>query len=128
MVTIVNPQAESHFARQCARDEVGSAFIESLKGLGEYELRGELRVFRSPYVVTAGTVFGGAAGMAQVYYRLRPDDCAIALRCGADPAAQLGPGWVCFTLFRRDWPRPGPQALGAARLRLRAQRKSLAGN
>lgn len=106
MLDIANPEAERHFAGLCARDEVGTAFIESLQGLGEYELRGDLRVFRSPYAVTAGTVFGGAAGMAQVYYCLRPDDCAIALRCGADPAGQLGPGWVCFTLFRANWPRP----------------------
>lgn len=106
MVGIVNPQAEQYFARQSARDEVGSAFIESLRGLGEYELRGDLRVCRSPYAVTAGTVFGGAAGMARVYYRLREEDCAIALRCGADPAGPPGPGWVCFTLFRAGWPKP----------------------
>jgi hypothetical protein len=103
MSALSNPEAEAYFERRCARDEVGTRFMESLRPLGEYEVRGDLRSFRSPYAVTAGTVFGGALDMDRVLYRLSAADRAIALRTGAE-ASPLGDDWVVFTLFRSGWP------------------------
>src|SRR5207237_5610832 len=71
---IANPEAEQFFLSHSAHVEVGSAVIESLKPLGEYELRGELRGHKSPYAVTANIVFCGAAGMSDTFWRLRPAD------------------------------------------------------
>ena len=62
-----NPEAESYFLARSARDEVGSALLATLKGLGDYEVRGELQKFKSPFAVTADTVFCGAAGMADTF-------------------------------------------------------------
>ena len=101
-----NPEAESFFLARSARDEVGSALIHEVKTLGDYELRGNLRQYKSPYAVTAGLVFCGAAGMFDAFVRLSAADRTIALATGATPADDLGPEWVCITLFRHDWPKP----------------------
>ena len=100
-----NPEAEEFFLARSAHDEVGTALIASLKRLGEYEVRGELGSYKAPYAVTAQIVFGGAAGMVDTYWRLRPADIAIALATGAEPAT-IGPDWVRIALFRPDWPQP----------------------
>ena len=75
---VVNPEAEQFFLSRSAHDGVGTALLESLKPLGEYELRGELRQYKSPYAVTANIVFCGAARR-----RL-----------------------VRIALFRPNWPKP----------------------
>ena len=105
MSLLLNPEAEKFFLERSARDEVGSSLIESLKPLGEYELRGNLKSFRSPYAVTRNVVFCGAAGMSDTFWRLRPSDREIALATGATPAA-IGEDWVCVSLFRKNWPKP----------------------
>jgi hypothetical protein len=102
---VVNPEAEQFFLSRSAHDEVGTALLESLKPLGEYELRGELRQYKSPYAVTANTVFCGAAGMTDTYWRLARSDREIALASGAE-AAVLGADWVRIALFRPNWPKP----------------------
>jgi len=102
---VSNPEAEQFFLARSARDEVGSPLIAALKPLGEYELRGELRSYKSPYAVTANIVFCGASGMTDTFWRLRPSDREIALATGAE-AAPIGPEWVRIALFRPNWPKP----------------------
>jgi hypothetical protein len=102
---MLNPEAEKFFLARSARDEVGTALLESLKPLGEYEVMGDLRNYKSPYAVTADQVFCGAAGMADTFWRLSPKDQSIAIATGAEPA-DIGPEWVRITLFRPDWPKP----------------------
>lgn len=99
-----NPEAEEFFANRYARDEVGTAFMDSLKPLGEYEIKGDLRIYRAPYAVTRDIVFGGASDMCDVYYRLRPGDYEIAIATGG-AACSLGEGWAKFTLYRPGWPK-----------------------
>jgi len=97
---------EAFFEALQAHSDCGEAFIDALVGLGDYELRGDLRAFGAPYAVTNGTVFAGASDMRLVYFRLNPADRAIALASGGEPApAALGDAWVRFVLFRADWPR-----------------------
>jgi hypothetical protein len=100
-----NPEAETYFASRSAHSDVGTELLAALTRLGEFEVRGNLHQYAAPYVVTAETVFCGAAGMRETFWRLRPGDCEIAVRCGAEPAP-IGPQWVQITLFRTDWPRP----------------------
>jgi hypothetical protein len=105
MSNLLNPEAEAFFLARSARDEVGTAFVDSLKVLGEYEVRGDLGSYKSPYAVTADVVFGGAAGMSHVFYRLGQEDVEVALQTGAE-RAETGPNWVRIELFRADWPKP----------------------
>jgi hypothetical protein len=100
-----NPEAESFFLARSARDDAGVALIESLKRLGECELLGELRIYKSPYAVTKNIVFCGAAGTSDTFWRLSPADHAIALATGA-VQAEIGPEWVRIPLFRPNWPKP----------------------
>src|SRR5206468_10155796 len=97
--------AEEFFKCRQARDEVGTLFIQSLRRLGDYELRGDLRAFRAPYAVSNEFVFGGASSMNVIYYSLDAADRRIALATGAE-AADLGDDWVKFLVFRAGWPRP----------------------
>jgi len=100
-----NPDAEEFFKRRYARDEVGTLFIGSLRALEDYELRGDLRIFRAPYAVANEIVFGGASSMNVIYYRVDATERRIALATGGE-AAELGDDWVKFLLFRPDRPRP----------------------
>lgn len=102
-----NPEAEQFFSSLSAHSDVGEALFTSLKKLGEYETRGNIKVYGAPFVVTAETVFCGAADMQDTFWRLRPDDykIAIAIATGAEPAP-LGTEWVKISLFRSDWPQP----------------------
>ena len=102
---LLNPEAEAFFGSRSARDEVGTALLESLKRCGEYELRGDLRIYKSPYAVTTGLVFCGAAGTSDTFWRLGPEDRVIALATGG-AETELGPEWVRIELFRPRWPRP----------------------
>ncbi len=102
---LANPEAEAFFQSRSARDEVGSALIESLKKCGEYDVRGDLRTCKSPYAVTANVVFCGATGTSDTFWRLRPADKAIALATGG-VEAPIGPEWVRIELFRPHWPKP----------------------
>ena len=70
-----NPEAEQFFSSLSAHSDVGEALFSSLKKVGEYETRGNIKEFGAPFLVTAETVFCGAAGMQDTFWRLRPDDC-----------------------------------------------------
>ena len=100
-----NPEAEQFFSSLSAHSDVGDALFSSLKKLGEYETRGNIKEFGAPFVITAETVFCGAAGMQDTFWRLRPDDHKIAIATGAEPAP-IGKEWVKISLFRSDWPQP----------------------
>ncbi len=102
---LVNPEAEAFFLSRSARDEVGMALMDALKKCGEYEVRGDLRIYRSPYAVTANVVFCGAAGMCDTFWRLSPRDRAIALESGAREA-DIGAEWMRIELWRPSWPAP----------------------
>ena len=104
--SVLNPEAERYFEQRSAHDEVGVMLLESLKRLGEYEVRGNLPVFRSPYAVTKNIVFCGAAGMRTVLYRLRPADVETALQTGASRTPEIGPEWVSIEVFRANFPKP----------------------
>jgi hypothetical protein len=100
-----NPEAEQFFAPLSAHSDVTEKLHGALKRLGKYEIRGNLKEYGAMYVVTAETVFCGAVGTNDVFFRLRPENYEIALATGAKPAP-IGPGWVKIQLFRSNWPDP----------------------
>jgi hypothetical protein len=99
-----NAGAESFFLQRSAHDEVGTELINAVKPLGDYQVLGDLKNYRSPYIVTKSVVFSGASGQKTIHFRLRPRDREIALKTGAD-GSEVGPDWIQFTLFRADWPK-----------------------
>lgn len=100
-----NPDAVQFFSALQAHSDVAGELLASLEKLGEFECRDSGGQYAAPYVVTAGIVFCGAAGMSETFWRLRPEDKDVAIATGAAPAP-IGPEWVTITLFRSNWPKP----------------------
>lgn len=100
-----NPEVAQFFEAHQAHSDVAEAFLASVARLGEVERCSGGDPYSAPYMVTAGVVFCGAAGMSETYWLLRQDDHAIALATGAAPAP-IGAEWVAITLFRANWPNP----------------------
>jgi hypothetical protein len=99
-----NPEAAQFFSSLQAHSDVAAELLAALGKLGEFEHRHGEAHYAAPYIVTAGVVFCGAAGMSDTYWRLRGKDIEIALATGAT-RAPIGPEWVVIRLFRADWPR-----------------------
>lgn len=102
---LTNPEAVEFFKGQSAHSDLTTELLASLARLGAYESAGDGAPFAAPCFITAGTVFCGAAGICDTYWRLRASDIAIAMATGAEAAA-VGPEWVRIALFRPSWPRP----------------------
>lgn len=102
---LVNPEVEKYFESLSAHSDVTAELFGALESLGEWERRAGGGEYAAPYIVTNDIVFCAAAGMADTYWRLRPEDVEIALATGAVPAG-LGAEWVRIELFRPDWPQP----------------------
>lgn len=71
----------------------------------EYELKLASREFGAVFVVTRTTIFCGAAGTSETFWRLGPLDLSVALRSGAEQAP-IGSDWLQIVSFRVGWPRP----------------------
>lgn len=103
---LINPEAEEYFESRSAHSDISQELLAAVKRLGEYEERYARAIdFPALFLVTNNTVFCGAAGMSETYWRLRPSDVAIALKSSAE-LSEVGPSWVVFTLYRSDWPKP----------------------
>jgi hypothetical protein len=100
-----NPEVATRFEKLAAHSDVSSEVRSALKGLGEYEILHGPTEYPALYVVTRDVVFCAAAGMSSTYWRLRPDDVAIAARTGAY-RTDIGPEWVEIRLFQSGWPKP----------------------
>jgi len=90
-----------------AHTDVASALIEALQPLGDVQLFCPDPT-RCRYVVAASAtvIFAFATGMNQLGFRLDALLRTRALLSGAAACPQCGEDWVCFTLFRDDWPAP----------------------
>lgn len=90
-----------------AHSDVAEALARAVAPLGDVQrFCPDPAAYRSVAVATGGVVFGFAAGMGLVGFRLAPGLKARALATGADDCPEAGPDWVAFTLFRHDWPEP----------------------
>ena len=78
-----NSEAEAFFGALSAHSDLADELLASLKALGEYEVRYASREYGALFAVTKSTVFCGAAGMSNTYWRLRPADHEVALATGA---------------------------------------------
>ena len=88
-----------------AHDEVAAALLGATRALGDVVTYcPDPKQFRYVATATRGIIFGVATGMSAVSFRLDREMCQRALQSGAEAAAEIGPDWVSFTLFRSDWP------------------------
>jgi hypothetical protein len=100
-----NDEVIAFFAPLSVHSDVANEFEKALERLGDYRVAFIDRQFGAVYAITLDTVFAGASGGSHTFFRLRPADIATALATGGEPCG-IGPEWVRFVLFRKDWPRP----------------------
>jgi hypothetical protein len=94
-----------HVTACSARDEVSDALARAVAPLGDVlSFCPDAHRYRYLVVATRGVIFGFAIGTSTVGFRLDPALHARALRTGASEAADIGPAWATFILFRDDWP------------------------
>lgn len=105
---MLNSEIQLHFAQLQAHSDVVSELRAATKRLGECELTGGGPSWSAVCGVTTGTIFCAAADLDRTFWRLRPEDVAIALATGAR-ATELGPEWVEILLFQPHWPKPDLQ-------------------
>ncbi len=103
----INAQVLKHIGSLSAHSDVADALLDAVRPLGD------VQVFcpdpaQCRYLVTSTTnvIFGVAVGMNQVGFRLDAALKARSLKTGATAWPDCGDDWVCFTLFRADWPNP----------------------
>jgi hypothetical protein len=107
LMTDANAAVLAWLADKSAHDEVASALLGATRALGDVVTYcPDPKQFRYVVTATRGIIFGVATGMSAVSFRLDPEMCKRALLSGAEAAAEIGPDWVSFTLFRNDWPAP----------------------
>ena len=102
-----NASVLSWLADKSAHDEVATALLGATRALGDVVAYcPDPKQFRYVVTATRGIIFGVATGMSTVSFRLDREMCKRALQSGGETAAEIGPDWVSFTLFRNDWPAP----------------------
>jgi len=94
------------YIKDCsAHSDVVEALAEAVAPLGDVQtFCPDPSTYRYVLVSTKDVVFGLAAGMKTVAFRLDPLLKDHALQTGATDLPEAGPDWVSFTLFRDDWP------------------------
>jgi hypothetical protein len=103
--TDANAAVLAWLADKSAHDEVAAALINATRALGDvFTYCPDPKQFRYVVTATRGIIFGVATGMSAVSFRLDREMRQRALQSGAEAAAEIGPDWVSFTLFRSDWP------------------------
>jgi hypothetical protein len=103
----VNEAVLAHVRDRSAHSDVADALAGAVAPLGDVQTFCPDAVrYRYVVVATRGVIFGLAAGMATVGFRLPSELKARALATGAEDCMEAGPDWVLMTLFRDDWPEP----------------------
>ncbi len=89
-----------------AHDGVAEALLEAVVPLGDVQAYcPDSSKFRYVVVATKGVVFGLAAGMDQVGFRLSASFVGRALATGGNHLAKVDPNWVHFDPFQVDMPK-----------------------
>jgi hypothetical protein len=100
-----NEQVLLYLRDASAHSDVSDALIRAVEPLGDVQAYSPNPArYRFLTASTRGVVFGFAVGMNSIGFRLNPVLKSRALATGAEACPQAGPDWVCFTLFRNDWP------------------------
>ena len=102
----LNEAVLRHINDLSAHSDIAQALLESVKPLGEVQMFCPApSQFRYIVVSTQQIIFGFAIGMNQIGFRLDGRMKERALATGGEAYPACGGDWVCFTLFRDDWPK-----------------------
>jgi len=105
LLTDTNRAVLAHLADKSAHSDVAAALREAMRALGDVQLFcPDWQAYRYVTASTGNVIFGFAAGMGMLGFRLPEPLRSRALATGASPCPDCGPDWVQFTLFRPDWP------------------------
>jgi hypothetical protein len=93
--------------RPSCHSDTGDALIRSAERCGDWVAYSpSFQQCRYVALVTRGRIFALGIGQRSVLYRVPDHFLRTALASGAALAAEIGPNWVRFELFRADWPAP----------------------
>jgi hypothetical protein len=103
----VNEAVLAYLRELSAHGDVADALAGAVEPLGDVQtFCPDALQYRYVAVATRAVIFGFAAGMSTIGFRLPPELRTRALVSGAEECAPAGPDWVSLTLFRDDWPEP----------------------
>ena len=95
-----------HLHPLSAHSDVVEALMKAVEPLGDVQIFcPNPHEYRYVVVSTKNVVFGFAAGMTSVAFRLDVRFKQRALITGGVALPECGPGWVDFVVFRADWPK-----------------------
>jgi len=101
-----NETVLQHLGGLSAHSDVAEALAKALKPLGDVQcFCPEPQQYRYVAASTRGIIFAVALGINTIAFRLDDRLKARALATGGAPFPEGGKEWVCFTLFRDDWPK-----------------------
>ncbi len=96
----------AHLHPLSAHSDIVEALMKAVEPLGDVQtFCPDPHEYHYVAVSTENVVFGFAAGMNTVAFRLDERFAQRALRTGGVPLPECGPEWVSFELFRSDWPK-----------------------
>src|SRR5437016_1355287 len=102
----INEPILSHLASRSAHTGITDALLDSVRPLGDVQVFcPDPAHYRYVAVSSLGVIFGFAAGMSEVVFRLDLRMKERALVTGGIPCPACGDAWIGFTLFRDDWPQ-----------------------
>jgi hypothetical protein len=96
----------AHLHPLSAHSDIADALMRAVKPLGDVQtFCPDPRQCRYIVVSTRNVVFGFAAGMTAVAFRLDEKFRERALRTGGVALNECGREWIEFVVVRDDWPR-----------------------
>jgi hypothetical protein len=102
----INSQVLDHLKALSAHSDVAEVLMKAVKPLGDVQtFCPDPHEYRYVVVSTRNVLFGFAAGMQSVAFRLDERFKERALKTGGVALPACGPEWVVFEVFRSDWPK-----------------------
>jgi|SRR5450756_1356192 len=100
----MNRLVYDHFKNLHAHSDIVEPLTKAVKPLGDVQVFSP-DSYRYLTVSTQGIIFGFAAGMDTIAFRLNQRMKEIAIETGAEAYPECGADWVSFLPFRSDWPK-----------------------
>jgi hypothetical protein len=96
----------AYLLHMSAHSDVVEALMKAVEPLGDVQtFCPDPHEYRYVAVSTKNVVFGFAAGLTTVAFRLDERFKQRALITGGVALPECGPEWVEFVVFRHDWPK-----------------------
>jgi hypothetical protein len=105
LLNSLNNSALAYLGDSSAHSDLTESLLRAIEPLGAVESYcPDASEYRYLVVSVGNVIFGLAAGMNTVAFRLSHNFCQRAIATGGITIPALGDAWVGFILFRNDWP------------------------